>query len=236
MASPRRRAAADQRRDRLPRLVSGQSWTDSTLTLKARKLGGAEGFLILFRVHDPRAKSWWNIGGWGNDHHAIEMPAVIGDQVAGRIETNRWYDIRIELQGPKIRCYLDDKLVHDIAYPSFQSLYAVASRVDKTGEVILKVVNVSAQPQDTELRLRGVAQVSATATAVVLTSASPEDENSLDQPTKVAPVSADHRQRRPHVPPRVSGALRHGPARQGVLTAASDCATSRTHVAAPHSR
>ena len=170
-------------------LVRGQSWTDATLTLKARKLGGAEGFLILFRVHDPRGKSWWNIGGWGNDHHAIEMPAVIGDQVTGRIETNRWYDIRIELQGPRIRCYLDDKLIHDIAYPSFQSLYAVASRADKTGEVILKVVNVSAQPQDTEINLRGDAQIAKTATVVVLTSASPDDENSLDEPTKVAPAT-----------------------------------------------
>ena len=107
----------------------------------------------------PRAKSWWNIGGWGNDHHAIEMPAVVGDQVSGRIETDRWYDIRIELKGPNIRCYLDGKLIHDITYPSFQSLYAVASRIDKTGEVILKVVNVSAQSHATEIRLRGVAQV-----------------------------------------------------------------------------
>ena len=57
------------------RAVASGKWTDYTLTLKARKLGGAEGFLIMFRVHDTGAKSWWNIGGWGNDHHAMEIPA-----------------------------------------------------------------------------------------------------------------------------------------------------------------
>src|SRR5437868_542752 len=37
---------------------------DYTLHLKARKLGGAEGFLILFHAKDPENYIWWNIGGW----------------------------------------------------------------------------------------------------------------------------------------------------------------------------
>jgi len=31
--------------------------------------------------------------------------------VVGKIETNRWYDIRIEVQGPSVKAYLDGKLV-----------------------------------------------------------------------------------------------------------------------------
>ncbi len=43
------------------RAIAGdKSWTDYTLSLKARKLGGAEGFLVLFRVNNEDEKSWWN--------------------------------------------------------------------------------------------------------------------------------------------------------------------------------
>ena len=59
------------------RAIAGDnSWKNYTLTLKARKLGGSEGFLILFNVQDEHAKSWWNIGGWGNVRHALELDGV----------------------------------------------------------------------------------------------------------------------------------------------------------------
>ena len=46
----------------------------------------------------------------------------------GSIETGRWYDIRIELTGKNIKCYLDGKLIHDVTPPALKSLYASASR------------------------------------------------------------------------------------------------------------
>ena len=49
------------------RALAGQrEWTDYTLTLKARKISGAEGFLVLFRINGNDDRTWWNIGGWGN--------------------------------------------------------------------------------------------------------------------------------------------------------------------------
>jgi alpha-L-arabinofuranosidase len=170
------------------RAVAGdKSWTDYTYSLKARKLGGAEGFLILFRVQDNDAKSWWNIGGWGNQRHAIEMGGVIGNEVEGRIETGRWYDIRVELRGNHIKCYLDNQLVHDATAPALKSLYASASRDQTTGETILKVVNVAAEAQDADIKLNGVRKVATPAKSIVLTSENPADENTLDNPLKVAP-------------------------------------------------
>ena len=79
-------------------------WSDYTYTLKARKLGGAEGFLILFHVRDRDNWVWWNIGGWGNRQHAIEQceggaKSIAGQAVPGTVATGRWYDIRIELSG-----------------------------------------------------------------------------------------------------------------------------------------
>ncbi len=92
-------------------LIGDPNWSDYTLSLKARKLGGNEGFLILFGLPDENTKSWWNIGGWGNTKHAIQAPATREEQVPGQIETGRWYDVKLELSGNTIRGYLDNNLI-----------------------------------------------------------------------------------------------------------------------------
>lgn len=163
-------------------------WTNYTYTLKARKLSGEEGFLVPFLVEDEEAKAWWNIGGWGNTRHAIEMDGIVGGDVPGKIETGRWYDIRIEVGTSGVKCFLDGKLIHDVAYSKTRALYAVASRSRDSREVILKVVNVSREAQPTEIELSG-ARAGSVGTAIVLCSSDPRDENSLDQPNKVYPVT-----------------------------------------------
>ena len=168
-------------------IVQNKKFTEYTYTLKARKISGDEGFLILFNVNDENEKSWWNIGGWGNRRHGIEMGGIIGNEVSGSIETGKWYDIKIEVTRNRIKCYLDNKLIHDVAYPpTTKSLYASASVVSKTKEVILKVVNVSAEPQTAAINIAGKSGASE-GTAIVLTSEKSNDENSLDNPTKVSP-------------------------------------------------
>lgn len=173
--------------------VGDMKWADYTLALKARKIGGSEGFLIIFRSRDDHTKMWWNLGGWGNSAHAVETPeGIVEPRVPGRIETGRWYDIRVELKGPSIRCYLDDKLIHDIA-PSAQmpSIYAVAGKSVSGKDVILKVVNVAGYPQETDVDLQGTDAPTGTVTAIVLTSESPDDENSLDTPMRITPVTSE---------------------------------------------
>lgn len=177
-------------RDTNVRAFAGDaSWTDYTLTLKARKLGGAEGFLISFRSSDDGAKSWWNLGGWGNARHAIESPdGEVGNSVPGKIETDHWYDIKIEVAGRQAKCYLDGKLIHDVKLGSeMKSLYAVAGRVEKSREIVIKAVNAADQPMDTRIKLAGVKDGPRSVEVTVLTSGSAQDENSLEQPTKVAP-------------------------------------------------
>lgn len=87
------------------------SWSDYTLTLKARKTGGNEGFLISFGVPSDNTKSWWNVGGWDNTRHLLEAPDVVSEPVNGSVETGRWYDVRVEVKGTTVRCFLDGKLV-----------------------------------------------------------------------------------------------------------------------------
>jgi alpha-L-arabinofuranosidase len=175
-------------------IVGDPNWTDYTYTLKARKLGGAEGFLILFHVQDADDYIWWNIGGWGNTRTALERATGGAKREIGRVsratvETGRWYDIRIEVHGRDIRCYLDDKLITqatDGPLPAPDPLYATASRDQSTGDVILKVVNFSADAQQLDVDLQGIGSHALSGTAEVI-SGQPSDVNTVAEPTKVVP-------------------------------------------------
>ncbi len=168
------------------------NWSDYTLTLKARKTGGHEGFLILFHVKGDKNLTWWNVGGWGNSKHALEVTAnghkqEMGTEAGGKIETGRWYDVRVEVKGNAVKCFLDDKLVHEASYGvSDASVFAVAGRQGE--DVVLKVVNASAKPMDAEINLRGIKGVSG-GTISVLTNDDPMAENSLEKPANVAPAT-----------------------------------------------
>lgn len=96
------------------------AWSDYELTLRARKTGGAEGFLILFRVKGEDEFYWSNLGGWGNARHQIERGladggrwGAIGPSVRGSIETGRWYAVKVRCEGRRFRVWLDDAMVID---------------------------------------------------------------------------------------------------------------------------
>jgi len=165
-----------------------ERWHDYTLSLRARKLSGAEGFLICFGRRGNR-QYWWNLGGWGNSEHGIEFDRTpCGARVPGRIETDRWYDIRVELRGARIRCYLDGKLIHDVdGAVSSESVWANAGLEDASGDLIVKAVNSSDEPAVTTLNLAGLKTIGTEAVALVLTGAQVTDENDLEHPKRVAP-------------------------------------------------
>jgi alpha-L-arabinofuranosidase len=167
-------------------LAGEREWTDYTLTLKARKISGAEGFLILFRIANDEGGPCWNIGGWGNTADAIEAEAIL-DSKSRHIETGRWYDLKLAVNGGNVKCYINGELIHDLYYNEVASLYAVAATDEKSGDVIVKVVNANAQMLETEVDLSGARNLTGKGTATVLTSANGADENSLDNPTKVSP-------------------------------------------------
>lgn len=166
-------------------VIGDKSWKDYTFSLKARKLSGAEGFLIIFRAQDENERIWWNIGGWGNTSHALEVGSGI-PHVQGKIETGHWYDIRVEVKGSSVKCYLDGKLIHDAQLPKRKMLYASATRDTASGDIIVKVVNTAASPLSTQFKLIGV-EGDGIVKVTELTSERPTDENTLDNPEKVTP-------------------------------------------------
>lgn len=165
-----------------------------SLKLKARKVGGDEGFLISVGRKDADNYLWWNIGGWGNTKHAIEFArkgskSIVGRQVPGKVETGRWYDIEIVYSPERIVCKLDGKTVFEEAYPVQKTMFAV-SGTTKGGETILKVVNAGESAKKIQLE---VGKVNATATVQVLMSADTSVRNSLDEPRKVYPRGTTQR-------------------------------------------
>jgi len=169
-------------------LAGDKKWTDYTLTLKARKISGAEGFLILFRINGNEDRTWWNLGGWGNTQDGIEAGETL-DGKPGHIDTDRWYDIKVAVSGKNVKCWLDGEKIHDLNYNAggkVNSLYATSATDAQTGDLIVKVVNTSAGPLETEVDLSG-AKLSGKGTVTVLTSESATDENSIEIPTKVSP-------------------------------------------------
>jgi alpha-L-arabinofuranosidase len=168
-----------------------ESWTNYTLTVKARKLSGGEGFMIVFG-RKGGDRYWWNLGGWGNQEHGIEYNQnPVGTHVRGSIETNRWYDVKVEVNGSRIRCYLDGKLLHDAKAPDPKPLFAIAGRDDTTGDLIVKAINVTAEPIPAELTLQGLNVVAPKAQLTLLTSAQLNDNNSLQNPTNVLPKTSE---------------------------------------------
>ena len=69
------------------------------------------------------------------------------------------------------------------------ALHVVAGRIEASKEIVLKVVNVSNAAQDTELDVRGIEGIQAVGKSIVLTSGNSADENTLDAPQKVSPVT-----------------------------------------------
>ena len=94
------------------------AWTDCEFSLEARKDGGSEGFLILFRAQDPQNLYGFNFGSLNNRKFGLERRAggakrLLGPLQPGVIEPGRWYAIRVRCEGRRLQVWLDGKPVCD---------------------------------------------------------------------------------------------------------------------------
>jgi alpha-N-arabinofuranosidase len=70
------------------------------------------------------------------------------------------------------------------------AMYVSATRDEKKGELYLKIVNTVADRQPVRIRLDGVRSVQPTGRQVVLAATSPDDTNSIAEPTRIVPVAS----------------------------------------------
>ena len=99
-------------------LFGEKSWKDYEITLQAKKIGGDEGFQVVFRANDGNFY-WVNVGGYSNTRHTIEKTtqgvlSIFNNlDVPGYVDTDVWYDIKICCEGNHFQVWLDDVSLFD---------------------------------------------------------------------------------------------------------------------------
>ena len=176
-----------------------ESWTNYTLTLEATKTGGQEGFLIPFSVQDSDNNYFWNIGGWNNTVSTLQI--VTGgsksDQVGSttrniKITTNQTYQLKIVVTDNNVKCYIDDELYvdYDLGESARAEAYHVVS-TDGTGDIIIKMVNVTGYDRTFAIDLNNTDITSDKAVVDIVAGTSLDDDNILGQTPVVTLQSSE---------------------------------------------
>jgi alpha-L-arabinofuranosidase len=123
--------------------------------------------------------------------HQLEssFAGALARGVNGTLDTGRWYDVKIQVEGRRVRCSLDGKEIHNVEVPEGlgPSVYGLAGRT-AAGGIVLRLVNASPLKQSLSIDLAGGSASQYSAVAIHLTSKNLDEENSLADPTRIAPV------------------------------------------------
>ncbi len=163
-----------------------------TYSVKARKTGGYEGFLLVYNYQNDRDYDWVNIAGWGNTQNVVEQSVDggrvnISESVPFHVDTERWYDLRVEVSGDSAVAYIDGQrqFVAHHKNPNMRGVYGNATLDETTNTLYVKVVNVGEGATQGCINLAGGA--SARATMVRLSAESGQDENTRLDPQAIHP-------------------------------------------------
>ena len=112
-----------------PSLIIAKSINQSkyTLDFKAMKIEGREAFIVVFHYQGLDRWLMWNLGGWGNTKSAIEHDKWGRGKIIRSTVTrntfikNRWYDIKIDVNGYSFKGYIDGVLILDVILPNWAS-------------------------------------------------------------------------------------------------------------------
>ncbi len=165
-----------------------------TLELKARKLGGLEGFFVYYGLDESGRNGYAaNIAGWNNRTTAIQpmnrgrVNDVLGRRARQSVETGKWYDVKLQVTPTAVTLYVDGQEM-TVAKPAATTRHFCQTGYDEqTGEIIVKVVNGTDKPYSRSFSINGAKNVIPTGRVITL-SGSAQDENTFEQPTKLAPV------------------------------------------------
>ncbi len=98
--------------------IGATDWQNYRISLDAKKLGGAEGFMIFFYNHGDH---WFdlNLGGWGNTRDVLQRgganprPQILVSKPTLHIHRGRWYHLRLRCEGPHIQVWVNGKSYFD---------------------------------------------------------------------------------------------------------------------------
>lgn len=172
--------------------LSSVDWQNYALTLRATEKEGFKGFRISFGIKDEANRLCWSIGGWQNQDTAV-TETIDGrnsdlSQCLITVEREREYELKLQVNGRRIRTFIDGKPYHDIeARPVYVDALYLSAGEDENGDVLVKAVNLSNQDRKTVLSLQGLEEKRRSVEAAVMQGWQRKEENSFEEPEKISP-------------------------------------------------
>ena len=167
-----------------------EEWENYTYTVEATKLDGEEGFLIPFAVKDKDNNYFWNLGGWGNTvsciqqmENGVKSGRILGTVKPFTAETGKTYELKVVVSGRNVKCYVDGEIYVD--YTTGSESEAEAYQVvgtDETGDIIIKLVNVTETSKTFACNIGGAKSIGGTAKVYQVAGDSPDNDNILGMP------------------------------------------------------
>lgn len=165
---------------------------DSThyeLEFKFRRSEGRKGFKLLFGKCDEKNYIMWEFGGWDNwDCNISSFKNGRASTISHRIfhVTDEEYTLRLEIEGRRIRTYVDGILYNDTVdrLPQLEEIYVCASK-DMNGRTIVKAVNLTGEEKNTVISIAGAYK--SRLTVYQLSDCALTEENTFEQPDTIEP-------------------------------------------------
>ncbi len=165
-----------------------EEWSNYTYSFEATKLEGAEGFYIPFLIQDDENMFFWNIGGWDNTKsglqrvkNGVKTDAIPGTVTDFTVETGRTYEIKIVVDGTTVKGYIDGQLQFDYNAESTTEAeaYQVVSVDEDTGDIIIKLVNVTGSDRTFAIDIANLGEAESLATISQVAGDSLDNDNIL---------------------------------------------------------
>ena len=168
----------------------GGIWSESySVELDAVRLYGELGFKLTFGMADEAHRIVWSVGGWQNQDSIIDKFEEHGScltQSRFSVETGVKYSLRLDIDGRRIRTYINGRLMNDVIDKQCvrEELYYTAG-ADDNGDIIFKAVNVNDTPVTSEICIPCI--VSAQCSVTELSGYEKDEMNSFDEPERIKP-------------------------------------------------
>lgn len=145
--------------DRVPVLLTQRAPENFILRFRAKELEGKNGFRLYFGWRDEGNRLGWVLGGWENQDAALveEMggKSCFLTQSQFQVVSGKEYELELRVSGDRIEGWIDGELYQwtRLQPLEIEPLYLTASREEKSGDVILKAVNLRQEGFEAEVAL-----------------------------------------------------------------------------------
>ncbi len=141
------------------KVLANIEYLNYTVRFNARKTEGLKGFRVNFGGKDDKNKYIWELGGWQNQDN------ILGENINGRnsvlsqyqftMECGRVYEYELKVTGRRMEAYIDGQAYQRITNQPvvIEPLYYSAGFEEKTGDIIIKAVNVTEKDQKAAIEI-----------------------------------------------------------------------------------